>query len=232
MIIGFAFNKLFPRIPSIPPKTQLMKIHFVNKGLDLLNISNIFRDQRVVSKIPQYFENLEPPLICYQYKKPIRNMVFNYNKVTSDPNILDSTSSLCTCTGSKFIYQPAGHVVTGDLKCISDKNLRSLFRKGPKYRLPSRIDFDKCRDIVDEALQSYCKRWCKRENVGAHALNDWKNQILEIIDIRINNFKEHPHLYKESPKYSFRSLKRKMDKLHHSYVFVPADKAANNIIIV
>ena len=76
MIMAFSFNKLFPRIPPLPPKTQFIKIKFVNKGLDLLNISDIFRDHRVTSKIPQNFENLDPPLICYQYKSPIRNIIF------------------------------------------------------------------------------------------------------------------------------------------------------------
>ena len=80
----FSFNKLFPRIPTLPPKTQFIKIKFVNQGLD------IFRDHRVTSKIPQYFENLEPPLICCQYKNPIRNIIFNYNQVTSDPDVLSS----------------------------------------------------------------------------------------------------------------------------------------------
>ena len=63
MIIAFSFNKLFPRIPALPPKTQFIIIKFVNQGLDFLNISNIFRDHRVTSKISQYFENLDPPLI-------------------------------------------------------------------------------------------------------------------------------------------------------------------------
>ena len=58
---------------------------------------------------------------------------------------------------------------------ILDKGFRSLFKKGPTYRLQSRIDFIKCRSIVEEALQTYCKRWCKNGEVGVHALNDWKN---------------------------------------------------------
>ena len=70
--MAFSFNKLFLRIPALPPKTQFIKIKFVNQGLDLPNISNIFRDHRVTSKIPQYFENIDPPLICYQYKNPIK----------------------------------------------------------------------------------------------------------------------------------------------------------------
>ena len=75
----FLFNKLFPRIPPLPPKPQFIKIKFINQDLDLLNISIIFR---VTLIIPQYFENLDPPLICYQYKKTIRNIIFNYYQVT------------------------------------------------------------------------------------------------------------------------------------------------------
>ena len=118
---------------------------FINQGLDLLNISNIFRDRRVASKITQYFENLDPPLICYQYKKTYYKYHFQLQLLT-----------LCSCVDSPFLYPPAGHVVTGDLGCIPDKGLRSLFKKGPKHRLPSRIDFTKCRSIFEEALQTYC----------------------------------------------------------------------------
>ena len=65
-----------------------------------------------------------------------------------------------------------------------------------------------------------------------HALNDWKNEFLRIIDIRIENFTKHPHLYKQPTSRSVKSLKRKMEKLHSKYVFAPADKAANNVIII
>ena len=58
MIMAFSFNKLFPGIPLLPPKTQFIKIKFINQGLDLLDISNVFRDQITISKIPQYFEKL------------------------------------------------------------------------------------------------------------------------------------------------------------------------------
>ena len=192
--MGFSFNKLFPRIPTLPPKTQFIKIKFFNQGLDLLNISKIFRNHRVTSKIPQYFENLDSPLICYQYKNPIRNITFNYNQVTSYPGVLSFIQPSWSCADSPFLYSPARHVVTGDLTCIPDKGLLTLFKKGPKYRLPSRIDFTKCRDIADDALQTYCKRWSKKEGIGVHALNDMKNDFLRIIDIKIDNVTKHPHL--------------------------------------
>ena len=129
--MAFSFNKLFPRISQLPPKTQFIKIQFINQGLDLLNISNFFRDQRVASKIPQYFENIDPPLICYQYKKTIRNIIFNYNQVNSDTDVRSSVQSSCSCANSPVLYPPAGHVVTGDLACILTKDYCHFYRKGP-----------------------------------------------------------------------------------------------------
>ena len=74
--------------------------------------------------------------------------------------------------------------------------------------------------------------WSKKEGVGVHALNDWKNEFLRIIDITIDNFTKHPHLFKQPSSRSVKSLKKKMEKLHLTYVFAPADKAANNVIII
>ena len=65
-----------------------------------------------------------------------------------------------------------------------------------------------------------------------HALNDWKNDFLRIVDIRIENFTIHPNLYKQPPSRSVKALKRKMERLHSKYVFAPTDKAANNVIII
>ena len=55
-------------------------------------------------------------------------------------------------------------------------------------------------------------------------------EFLRIIDIRIENFTKHPHLYKQPTSRSVKSLKRKMKKLHSKYVFTPTAKAANNVI--
>ena len=51
-----------------------------------------FQDKSVTSSIPDYFQNSEPPIICYKYSKPIRNIIFNFNKLVSDLDI-DANSS-------------------------------------------------------------------------------------------------------------------------------------------
>ena len=223
---------MYPLIEQKVQKPLLLKLKFINKGFDLLNISNIFRDYNVQSKIPQYFEYLEPPLICYKYKKPIRNLIFNYYNVTTDTSILYNKPKSCSCSNSPFIYLPAGHVITGNLDVIKNRQIKSLFKKGPKFRLPSRIDFNACKDVFSESLDTYCARWCKKEGVDTYALNDYKKAILDIVDIRINNFHTNPHLVHEQNTLSRSNIKHKIKKLQEEYVLVPADKAANNIIFV
>ena len=83
---------------------------------------------------------------------------------------------------SKFCYEPAGHIITGNLKIISDSRIRSIISKGPKYRLSSQIDFNKCREEKVVALNEFCKRWCRREHVECNALNSWKISIFNIIE--------------------------------------------------
>ena len=70
---------------------HFIKIPFINKGIDFIDLPSIFRDNTVESSIPDYFENKEPPIICYKYNKPIRSTIFNLNKLVADLDI-DTTT--------------------------------------------------------------------------------------------------------------------------------------------
>ena len=48
---------------------HLIKIQFVNKGIEFINLPSIFKDKFVIFSIPTYFENKESPIICYKYNK-------------------------------------------------------------------------------------------------------------------------------------------------------------------
>ena len=72
-------------------KRHFIKIPFINKGIEFIDLPSIFKDRSVTSSTPTYFQNSEPPIICYKYNKPIRNTVFNFNKLVSDLDILANT---------------------------------------------------------------------------------------------------------------------------------------------
>ena len=62
-------------------------------------------------------------------------------------------------------------------------------------------------------------------------LSEWKDQLKELVADRISNLKGHF----KSPKCKVLDLpdvKDILHKLHANYVLVPADKAANNVIIL
>ena len=123
-------------------------------------------------------------------------------------------------------------VITGDLRIISDSRICSIISKGPKYRFPAHIDFTKCREAVVKELNDYCTRLCKREHVESNALNNWKLNIFQIIDKRISFYLNNHDLLPPKPKFSFRHLKQGIQEFHRQYILVPADKAANNVVVV
>ena len=61
---------------EINHQRHFIKIPFINKGMDFIDLPSIFQDKSVTSSIPDYFQNSEPPIICYKYNKPIRHTIF------------------------------------------------------------------------------------------------------------------------------------------------------------
>ena len=60
-----------------------IKIQFVNKGIEFINLPSIFKDKSVISSILTYFENKESHIICQRYNKPIPSAVFNCDKLVT-----------------------------------------------------------------------------------------------------------------------------------------------------
>ena len=49
---------------------HFIKIQFVNKEIELIKLSCIFKDQCIIFSIPTYFGNKQSPIICYKHSKP------------------------------------------------------------------------------------------------------------------------------------------------------------------
>ena len=145
---------------------------------------------------------------------------------------MDPSYQIPTATDSKFIYSAAGNIKIGNLKIISDSIIRHIVSKGSKYRFPSRIDFNKCREEIASALNDFGNRWCKREYVEPNALKEWKVSIYKIVDQRIKFYSQNTSLLSPKPKSTFRHLKQGIQDFQRKYVLVPADKATNNVVVV
>ena len=56
--------------------------------------------------------------------------------------------------------------------------------------------------------------------------------IFNIVDKRIKFYSQNTNLLPPKPKSSFRHLKQGILEFHRKYVLVPADMAANNVVVV
>ena len=59
--------------------------------MEFIDLHSTFKDNLVISFIPNYLNNCETPIICYKYNKPIRSSIFNFNKTVTEKNIDSNT---------------------------------------------------------------------------------------------------------------------------------------------
>ena len=96
---------------------------------------------------------------------------------------------------------------------------------------PCKVDWDKNLSLLCEAVYQYALPWAKRETVELSVLSSWKKmvkgQIEELISKLKQNFKQPTGKVLQNA-----DVKACLSDLHSKYVFVPADKAPSNIIII
>ena len=63
-------------------------------------------------------------------------------------------------------------------------------------------------------------------------MKEWKLSIFNIVDKRIKFYYQNTNFLPPKPKFSFRHLKQGIQEFYRKYVLVPADKAANNDVVV
>ena len=114
---------------------------------------------------------------------------------------------------------------------IENVKLRELVAKGPKYQEPNKINWQSTETMVSNSIDLYAEQWSKREQVDLKYLSEWKDQIKGLVVERISSLKEKTR----SPKQKILNdpdVKDTLRRLHGDFVLVPADKAANNLIVV
>ena len=210
-----------------------MKIKFVHKGIDAINLPQLLRSQSVMDKIPAYFKDKEPPIIFYQYKNIVASKLFNFSSTLSNLDITNylSNPQHCQCNTSTFYYEPHGHVITGYLMVIENFKLGELVAEGPRYRESNTINRKSTETMVLDSINLFTEKWSKREQVDLKYLSEWKDQIKELVLERISSLKDKIR----SPKQNIRNdsdVRDTLKRLVDDFVLVPADKAANNVIIV
>ena len=68
---------------STDAKTHFIKLDFINKGINAVNLPSVLRSKSVTETVPTYFKEKEPPIISYTYTKTITSKIFNFSSTLS-----------------------------------------------------------------------------------------------------------------------------------------------------
>ena len=131
-------------------------IRFVNKVIDYLHLPSILKSKSVIELLPKSMQKLDNiPTVTFSLISPIRNKIFNYKEVVSSLNISKIDGKYCVdnlqecdCHLSDYCDMAHGHIVTGDLRFIENRKLRKLMSKGPNFREPRFLNFNKCIEAI------------------------------------------------------------------------------------
>ena len=114
----------------------------------------------------------------------IRNKIFNYKETvesinTDDLDTFGTNLPSCQCQDSPFVDPDHGHIMTGDLSFVKNKHLRKLISKGPNYREPRNINWNKCREVISGGLDAFVDKTSNRINVDNSDFSLWKSEVLK-----------------------------------------------------
>ena len=178
IILDVAKFRLYKPVQTVSPEEtptrNVLKLDFRNKGLDTVNISNILNHKKVTSNIPAYFKNQSPFWqLSYSYLSPIAPKIFNYKNLLQGLNTENITRnpSACSYKASEFCYNPAGHIITGDLNIVRISKLRDILSKGPKCREPRSFTWKQNSKYFLDSVEEYTRRWANKEDVEVDTLS-------------------------------------------------------------
>jgi hypothetical protein len=114
---------------------KFLHLKFDNNGIDAVNINNILNYKKVQSCIPPYFKMKPTPCVSYRHTSTIASKLFNHKQtlLCLDIEQLRQNPPKYSCSSSPFNYSHAGHIITGDVNIVQNKDPRSVILKGPKF---------------------------------------------------------------------------------------------------
>jgi hypothetical protein len=239
LIIDIYFTKVYKeekgKAKNVPK--HLLPIFFHNKGLEFIRLKKILHNPDVISKLPDQLQAEDPPSIIYNLTPTIRSKIFNYRETVNAIDINDQLTygtnlPSCDCHNSPFIDADHGHIMTGDLRIIENQHLRKLISKGPNYREPRSINWNKCKEAVENGTDTYANTLSVKHNLRYTDIVPWRNEVLQKVDAKIASLKRNIKYHKVNPILKQSDVIEYLQDLHSKFVMVPIDKAANNVSII
>ena len=207
---------------------SFMVVKHVNKLVDIVNLPRIVNDSKLISLFPAKSEMYSAPGISFSYTKTIRSTICNYSQAIRDPNFRDFVCN-CHSYNGKFIDGHHGHVYTGDVNIISNKELRALVDKGLGYHEQQPPDKSRALSAIVTAIDSYIESVSTKMSLPILAYKAWRVTLVNKVKAKLRSSKP----YRYNNVLSKPEVIDELAKLQsNQVVFVPVDKAPNNVAII
>ena len=210
---------------KINSSTQFLVVKFTNKLIEHVNLSKILQSEIIKETLP-INDTFRIPNISYSYSSTIRSQITNYrDAIFSNLNHEDMT---CDCEQSIYKDRHHKHILTGNLDIVENCELKQLLSKGLNYRESQPANKPKAFKAIDEGITSYINKISTILNKPVSYFDSWKNLVISKVNGKLRKAK----------KYAFNNILSKPDiaahleSLKEKYVFVPIDKASNNVAVV
>ena len=158
--------------------------------------------------------------------------MFNYNKALRRLKDFDTIYDYCDCKDkyAEFIYEPHGHVHTGQLSIIKNTDLRQVMSKGAKFRVTPSVQKAKIISTIKDSILKLKRKYASKCRIKEVCFDLWFDRILQCVD---NCSKSINNLHLESNDiFNLPEVVEYVHTLHNRFVIVPVDKASNNFAII
>ena len=128
-----------------------------------MGIREIFKCKEVNAYLPHAARKFKIRT-TFSYGPTLGKKILNYNKVLKELKTEDLSLVDCDCKTKypKFVYPPHGHVHTGQLDIIENKDLRDTMAMGAKFRLTPSVGISKIWKALEDAILVLKKKLSKR----------------------------------------------------------------------
>ena len=230
--ILLAYNSRFI-VPNSCEKEDLVyfTVPFIHKAVEKVGIKEIINHRDVKVYLPTKVKKIAIRTV-FSYGPMIGRKIFNYNKVLKNLTNKDLKNDTCDChtNFAEFIYKPHGHVHTGDLNIIQNKDLRNIMSKGAKYRLTPSITKAKLISHLEETLISLKEKLISYSKINEACFDNWFDIFKNKIKKRCKSLKKTD--IEGNDIFQNKKIIEYLDFLQDRFVIVPVDKACNNFAIV
>lgn len=122
-----------------------------------------------------------------------------------------------------------GHIITGNLEIITNKNVKFLMKFGTKFRLNQKISFKKALFNFNNDINTFIKKVSYCYNYPLEAFLEWKSVFIEEFkNFLSNHLNNSNYVYHSLDKEDLKFIK----DFQANFVIVPVDKSSNNYAIV